>query len=621
VYAGIRRLNGIARSEDGIIAVGAGGTLVRSTDRGLSWYDRRSGSVEFRAVASEGDVFVAVGDRGAIARSTDGGATWQAVASTGLATMTDIAALGAGRWVAAGSPALTLVSDDDGVTWSSVPISDDPRYDSTCVLNVFGFFDAEHGFVAIIDSVPWLQSVFVTSDGGRTWDSAPASAPETEIAASARAFARLGPGRGIVVGASYTSYSETYGTTWSRRFTETPFGYYDMDWGDSLHGIIVIAESIPKDRDVAEYTTDGGATWRRSVIVADSALFSADIMGLAFASPLVAVAVDGYGRIFRTADGGASWNMVAQDYLNLQYASFADPANGVAIGASTSVVVTNDSGKTWSRAPERIRRNPQAGPIAGVQCLSADIWFVLYSGMDTPAWRMAFVYRTTDAGRTWTEAYLGTVNTRRFRRDRRGRLWVPGHSGYPDRTANEVWSTVDTGRTWIRDELKLGDSTLLVDLVIHTSGYGIGSKSWISRRVNLLLTSDRGRTFVESPPPTGTLPGKVELAEHRFILMTAEQRLFARALAPGLASGGPPVAIADAPPRIHPNPASDEITVQFAEAAASDLVITDVVGVRYYTGNADDNGVARVNVATWPSGLYVLHVADAAAGYTFFIHR
>jgi photosystem II stability/assembly factor-like uncharacterized protein len=63
--------------ENTATAVGALGTILRTTDGGLSWTQQPTGySAALRAVSFSGSTGYIVGDRGVILRSEDAGATW-----------------------------------------------------------------------------------------------------------------------------------------------------------------------------------------------------------------------------------------------------------------------------------------------------------------------------------------------------------------------------------------------------------------------------------------------------------------------------------------------------------------------------------------------------------------
>lgn len=116
-------LNGLAWSSDAIIAVGALGTVLRSTDR-LTWSSVTSNTtatlndiiyVSPSSLYPQG-VFTAVGESGTIIRSTDGGLTWSNLSQFLTGTFSSVAC-GGGRYVAVG-PSGYVAQSVDGIIWT-----------------------------------------------------------------------------------------------------------------------------------------------------------------------------------------------------------------------------------------------------------------------------------------------------------------------------------------------------------------------------------------------------------------------------------------------------------------------------------------------------------------------
>lgn len=104
-----------------LIAVGAAGLIMRSTDNGTTWTKiTGTGSAAFAAVeADDFGTIIAVGASGTMYRSVDFGLTWSSVVSGfGTAAITAIACMSGYNWVATGA-SLTRLSNDDGLTWAT----------------------------------------------------------------------------------------------------------------------------------------------------------------------------------------------------------------------------------------------------------------------------------------------------------------------------------------------------------------------------------------------------------------------------------------------------------------------------------------------------------------------
>jgi hypothetical protein len=111
------------RSDGVALAVGGGGTILRSTDWGSSWTSVGSAGASLYAVELHpSGLAIAVGVGGLVRRSTDSGATWSTPASS---TTTDLVSLDiASSTVVYASGTDKLVkSVDGGATWSTVSTS------------------------------------------------------------------------------------------------------------------------------------------------------------------------------------------------------------------------------------------------------------------------------------------------------------------------------------------------------------------------------------------------------------------------------------------------------------------------------------------------------------------
>ena len=126
-------LRGLAVTPTCLVAVGAGATLLRSTDDGTSWTAPPvplDEAIDVNAVFSTPEAIVAVTSVGGVVlRSTDDGATWHAVPTAGRGRLDTVWGEGATWWVA--GPRGTLQrSDDVGASWNNVDLgaSDDARH-------------------------------------------------------------------------------------------------------------------------------------------------------------------------------------------------------------------------------------------------------------------------------------------------------------------------------------------------------------------------------------------------------------------------------------------------------------------------------------------------------------
>ncbi len=121
--AGLRRsLNSVAISENGriVLAVGDGGVILNSNDRGKSWSQRQTNTEnDFNKIAlsKNGEVAIAVGKRGLIRYSTDSGENWSNPGNVTSKEINDVALKDNGSKAVA-------VADDNVILESNQPFEE-----------------------------------------------------------------------------------------------------------------------------------------------------------------------------------------------------------------------------------------------------------------------------------------------------------------------------------------------------------------------------------------------------------------------------------------------------------------------------------------------------------------
>jgi photosystem II stability/assembly factor-like uncharacterized protein len=108
-----RSINDVCHVSDSIwVAVGDAGTLLLSTDNGITWASGSYGAAGLYGVASNGTNVVAVGGAGTVYVSTDSGTTWTAATSGSLEDLHDVVWCGdLGLWIIVGKNSTVLSYD------------------------------------------------------------------------------------------------------------------------------------------------------------------------------------------------------------------------------------------------------------------------------------------------------------------------------------------------------------------------------------------------------------------------------------------------------------------------------------------------------------------------------
>lgn len=376
----------------------------------------------------------------------------QALAASGGAPVGSIGVVGPGQlWVLDGDG--LFLSGNGGGRWQKVtpPSGGDPLADYTAI----DFLSLRLGW--LVASRENSLQVDRTADGGSTWQSV--SLP-----------------------------ASLFPSGWNS--AEVSF----IDGSDGWVLVQPYARSGQPERSVVLSSADGGAHWT----IADR---DAPVIDAAFSSTAVGWGLGaGGGSLYRTANGGVSWQPVPLPrssaggtskpgtWISLTLPVFAGQ-DGVllAVPAAGSAVTerTTDGGRTWFAQATPFAGEPaysQPGsPAEGSACADCvgpgDEPFAVLSRVEWRYWGGGRLYTTTDAGRSWSFlqpnlsfASLGTSL---------GRVGVDnGGSADPLQYSSPLagWALVSTNAA---------------------SG----------QRSVLLVTSDGDMTFTAVSPPSGSLPG------------------------------------------------------------------------------------------------------------------
>ena len=234
-----QRLRGVSAVNEQVAwASGAGSTILRTDDGGLSWQKFIVGSdtLDFRdidAIDAQTAYVMSIGNGPAsrIYKTTDGGMTWKVQFR---------------------------------------------NKDEKAFLDAMSFWDANHG-IAFGDSVDKQFYILTTADGGRTWSRVPATnlppaqvnegafaASGTNIALFGKSYAWIGTG---AAAKSRVLRTTDGGRTW--RVADTPLasgpssGIFSIAFRDAKHGVIAGGDYKKESEavDNLAVTSDGGVTW------------------------------------------------------------------------------------------------------------------------------------------------------------------------------------------------------------------------------------------------------------------------------------------------------------------------------------------------------------------------
>jgi photosystem II stability/assembly factor-like uncharacterized protein len=209
-------------------------------------------------------------------------------------------------------------------------------------------------------------------------------------------------------------------------------------------------------------TLDGGNTWRSGIVPGADSLEFRDVQGVSDRIAYLLAAGPGErSRIYRTEDGGRTWNL---QFTNRDTSAFYDcfafwdQRRGFtmsdAVAGRFPVIHTVD-GRTWSDLGERL---PAAQPGEGAFAASGTCTATLgdrHGWISTGAAARARVLATSDGGETWraagTPIVQGTATSGGASiefRDTLNGILGGGDIAHPDAFADNVARSGDGGRSW-----------------------------------------------------------------------------------------------------------------------------------------------------------------------------
>jgi len=141
----------------GFLALGSEGSLYTTPNNSAPWEARESGTTNALNDSFLRGIHIAVGDGGTILRSEIAGETWTQVESGTTADLHAVAGFVGDGWIAIGEGGTVLKSTDNGLTWT-------PRESGTTA-TLYGLYEFGFGFLAVGEGGALLQ----TENRGETW--------------------------------------------------------------------------------------------------------------------------------------------------------------------------------------------------------------------------------------------------------------------------------------------------------------------------------------------------------------------------------------------------------------------------------------------------------------------
>lgn len=361
-------------------------------------------------------------------------------------------------WIAGGGHALYRTADR-GLTWTFVSMPgypDQPFYAVT-------FVNSQVGFLAG-NSAVGSRDIYKTSDGGQTWQQLtnfpPGSWYHIQFVSPTTGF--MGANGALVA-------TTDGGNTWSLSsgYPDCPV-IYGMDFLNERQGLVG-GYQISSGRGGIFKTIDGGQSWQLAHAGrTNKAIYLTDS---------IAVGDDGTS-IIRSADGGETWSVVATVITGFIDIAKLDSNTAVGVSTNGDIWRSSDGGFTWTQQWIGEGDLPYTWRIQFIDPLIGHVV--------GPA---GAILATSDGGLTWTRIHRGISN------DWNGiaafsdfEVILVGLHGY-------VQSTTDAGASWtprLLDPPTFGRDTAMSDISIADQNTAVVVGHWGS----LFKTIDRGATWL-----------------------------------------------------------------------------------------------------------------------------
>ena len=458
-------LNSISFGAPGIgTAVGSYGTIIRTTDGGVSWkHQTASTPVTLTDVcfidAMNG---ITVGRTGIIMRTTDGGEHWFDQTSGTTRDLRSVCLVDSLFGVAVGELDSLLRTTDGGNTWEKRKVP--PPYWRYGV----SFADRNTGFV-----VGMGNTVHKTTDGGESWKSIVIVPDYTW-----KTVECIDTNYAVVGGVKRLARTTDGGESW-RIVDSSHWDYSSISFFTPTVGMAAGYEGSPGSWGWILSTTDGGATWKRFETDSLQGINNPGLHGIAMTDQATGYAVGAYGVMFKSTDSGSSWQSLSSGTRRwLVDVWFTNPNSGYAVGGSfmegslglrQAIVQTTDGGNTWFEA-----RVLSSEPfLERVEFADQNLGLAVGDS--------GTIVRTSDGGTSWWDQTSGTE------KNLKGISFGNGLTALAVGDEGIVLRTTDGGIAW--DSLSAGSHPLRgVAMRDAQTAVVVGDRT-------ILMTTDCGATW------------------------------------------------------------------------------------------------------------------------------
>src|SRR5688572_12796 len=386
----------------------------------------------------------------------------------------------------------------------------------------------------------------------------------------------------------------------------------------SLFSVQVVDKSniwaIDFGNNIVVKTTNGGITWT-ALPVTDPTFPNSSLESLTVIDPntawVTAIAQPAsvhYSRIYKTTDGGATWQIQTTLTNNWTTANhFFDVNNGLHLGltqlsntVAPVIAITSNGGATWAPVP-----------LTNLPAGSFPISRRTFSVVNNTLWYMswdAWIYKSVDKGQTWTATNPGfptaPSNAPKAIAFINANNGLAASAGVLKRTTDggATWVTVNPVGTWKSDEIVAVPGTASTYISAgRTTGYAGSYVSFDNGDTwQVLEATNRYFDLHFKDPSTGWAGGLGKMYKFDSNIL----------------SGPKPIALISNNFTVSPNPTTGIFTVSGNPLQSFMVEVYNLTGLKVKQQQIQPFRSGKIDLSNQPKGMYLLKIISKGQNIT-----
>lgn len=409
----------------------------------------------------------AAGDYGTILKTSNGGSSWQQIYSFDGKDIMSMSFVNASIGYVGGASQMLRKTVDGGQTWQNIQLPVNGNWDTAYYVMDIQFINQNVGYVCGFFQLE--SKIWKTTDGGTTWATQSTGDAnyifELYFLDENTGFGYGGPTYTEVIkttngGASWYMVSQESYIAYSMYFITPQIGIYGCEQGRVYR------------------TTDGGETWNYAICPS-----SVDIYSMQFINANTGFGF-GSGSVYvKTTDGGMNWDelIIPGGSIRQYYDAEATPNGTIhAVGSFGTMIRTTNAGTTFLSQPYVTERS-----ISNIKFVDVN------TGYAVSGYGQGDILKTTNSGETWV-SQVSTYTLPLY-----GISFIDAQTGYLAGSIN-IKKTTNGGTNWV-DVYTSTTNEIFGDVFFTNvnTGYAVGSYS------KVLKTTNAGVTWSPSTIPGG----------------------------------------------------------------------------------------------------------------------